>query len=192
MKRTYFLISTLLLVAVLLSSGLAQDYVHYATLTGHTFGSIRVSFSPDGRTLATGSGDNTIRLWKLSSIHPIESDFSTPPKSTADQVYDNAIRSVMWIVNPGISEGSGVLIDKKFRLAVTNAHVTGEQNTIDVYFPAPDENGELIKDRNFYLTNSGVLKRLSYYTKGRVVAKNDKTDLAIIKPGRSSRNCSRN
>lgn len=34
----------------------------------------------------------------------------------------------MWIVNPEISEGSGVLFDKRFRLTVTNAHVTGKQN----------------------------------------------------------------
>lgn len=87
----------------------------------------------------------------------------------------------MWIVNSNISEGSGVLIDKQFKLTVTNAHVTDEQNTINVYFPAPDEKGELIKDRNFYLTSSGVLKRLGYYTKGRVVAKDIDTDLAIIK-----------
>lgn len=41
--------------------------------------------------------------------------------------------------------------DKKYKLAVTNAHVTGKQNTIEIYFPAPDEKSELIKDRNFYL-----------------------------------------
>ena len=74
-----------------------------------------------------------------------------------------------------------MLFDKKFKLAVTNAHVTGTQNTIEVYFPAPDENGELIRDRNFYLTNSSVLKRLGYYTKGHVVAKDTTIDLAIIK-----------
>lgn len=87
----------------------------------------------------------------------------------------------MWIVNPGIGEGSGVLFDKRYRLAVTNAHVPGTQNTIDVYFPAPDENEKLIKDRNFYLTSKGVLKRLGYYTKGHIVARNEKTDLAIIR-----------
>ena len=40
--------------------------------------------------------------------------------------------------------------------------------------------GGLIKDRDFYLTSGGVLKRLDYYTKGNVIAKNEKTDLAII------------
>ncbi|MDE0324074.1 MAG: LpqB family beta-propeller domain-containing protein, partial [Candidatus Poribacteria bacterium] len=155
---------------------------HLQTLVGHTDSVTSVSFDPTGNLLASGGSkeDNTIRLWKLSSPHSVQTS-STPPKPTANQVYDNAIRSVMWIVNPGVSEGSGGLIDKKFRLAVTNTHVTGKQNLIDVYFPAPDENGDLIKDRNFYLTSKGVLKRLGYYTKGHVVARNEETDLAIIR-----------
>ena len=182
MKQTYLLISILLLVTNFsLSHSFAQDYVHYATLPGHTHTTLSIAFSPDGRTIVSGSLDSTICLWRLSSSQPIDTDFLTPPKSTADYVYNNAIRSVMWIVNPGTDGGSGVLIDKRFKLAITNAHVVGKQNTIDVYFPAPDENGELIKDRNFYLTNGNVLKRLGYYTKGHVIAKNETTDLAIIR-----------
>ena len=87
----------------------------------------------------------------------------------------------MWIVNPDIGEGSGVLFDKKFKLAVTNAHVTDTNQAVDVYFPAPDESGELITERDFYVKNRSVLKRLGYYTKGYVVAKNVETDLAIIR-----------
>lgn len=152
---------------------------HKATLTKRD-PVYSVAFSPDGQLLASG-GWGTVQLWKLTSARTISPDYPTPQKPTANQIYDNAIRAVMWIVNPNMGEGSGVLIDKQFKLAVTNAHVTGEQNTIDVYFPAPDENGELIKDRNFYLKNSGVLKRLGYYTKGHVVARDEETDLAIIK-----------
>ena len=167
---------------------------HKRILSGHMGVVSGVTFSPDGQTLASGSADGTVLLWKISPSRsksdsnpssevapPAVPKSSTPPKTDADRIYDNAIRSVMWIVNPGIGEGSGVLLDKKFKFAITNAHVTDTSQAIDVYFPASDENGKLIKERDFYLKSRGVLKRLGYYTKGRVVAKDVETDLAIIK-----------
>ncbi|MDE0687471.1 MAG: hypothetical protein OXI61_04825 [Candidatus Poribacteria bacterium] len=36
-------------------------------ITGHTDGVYSVSFSPDGKTIASGSWDNTIRLWDVQT-----------------------------------------------------------------------------------------------------------------------------
>lgn len=145
---------------------------HLQTLTGHTGGVTSIAFSVDGTTLASSDRDRNIRLWKVSG--------SPKLTSRANQIYEKTIRTVMWLVNPGVGTGSGVLFDKELRLALTNAHVIDTQTTIDIYFPASNEKGKLITDKNFYLDNLNVLKQLGYYTKGRVITKNEETDLAII------------
>ncbi|CAD6332588.1 unnamed protein product [Miscanthus lutarioriparius] len=42
-----------------------------ATIAGHTEAVIAVSFSPDGKSLASGSGDTTVRFWDLSTQTPL-------------------------------------------------------------------------------------------------------------------------
>ena len=49
----------------------AQD-TSYATLEGHTGWINSVSFSPDGRTLASGNNDATIRLWDVRTGHELQ------------------------------------------------------------------------------------------------------------------------
>lgn len=36
-----------------------------ATLTGHTYRVLYLSVSPDGQTLVTGAGDETLRFWNV-------------------------------------------------------------------------------------------------------------------------------
>ncbi len=45
----------------------AQERKPRATLTGHTKEVVSLVFSPDGKTLASGSGDNSIKLWDVAT-----------------------------------------------------------------------------------------------------------------------------
>lgn len=113
---------------------------------------------------------------------PVDAHLSTTKALSEDQIYAKAIRSVMWIITPDGGEASGVLINKKRKLAVTNEHVTRNNTSVVVVFPVRDGNGKLISDRSFYVNenNIGVLSQLGYATEGRVIAEDPKRDLAIV------------
>lgn len=107
------------------------------------------------------------------------------PELSGQQIYNQAINSVLWIITPderrgGVGLGSGVLIDKERRLAVTNAHVTDNAEWVTVFFPRRDRNGKVIKDQDYYVNNMRWLESLGYVTQGRVIAENVRSDLAII------------
>jgi WD40 repeat protein len=81
-------------------------------LTGHTNSVNTVAFSPDGHTLASGSRDNTVRLWNVTDpTHPTplgqpltgHTDnvgavaFSPDRHTLASGSYDNTVR--LWETN---------------------------------------------------------------------------------------------
>ena len=101
------------------------------------------------------------------------------PDLPAQQIYDQAIDSVVWI-DTFDGHGSGVLIDEERQLVATNAHVTDGHAWVDIYFPARDLDGDLIRDQELYRNNYGELERLGYATQGRVIAEDVVDDVAII------------
>jgi WD40 repeat protein len=59
----------------------------WASLRGHTMAVLSAAFSPDGKTLATGSGDQTVKIWSVvprqeqSVLQGVLSDFAISPDS---------------------------------------------------------------------------------------------------------------
>ena len=102
------------------------------------------------------------------------------PDLPAQQIYNQAIDSMVWI-HTGCCKGSGVLIDKERRLAVTNAHVTDSAEWVGAIFPYRDRNRKLIKNKNYYLgDNQAWLQDNGYVNQARVIAEAVGVDLAII------------
>ena len=49
----------------------AQEAKEQATFQGHTLAVVSVAYSPDGKTLASGSADKTIELWDAASAKTV-------------------------------------------------------------------------------------------------------------------------
>ena len=48
-----------------LISDLIRAHKQVATLTGHTYRVLYLAMSPDGQTIVTGAGDETLRFWNV-------------------------------------------------------------------------------------------------------------------------------
>jgi WD40 repeat protein len=51
------------------SKGESEAVSLILTLTGHTYSVDSVAISPDGQTLASGSGDQTIKIWGMKEMN---------------------------------------------------------------------------------------------------------------------------
>ena len=87
-----------------------------AALTGHTEEVYSVAFSPDGKTLASGDADSTVRLWDVAAHQPIAAPltghtdavdsvaFSPDGKTLASGSIDGTVR--LWDVATGRQIGT--------------------------------------------------------------------------------------
>lgn len=61
-----------------------------SSLPGHTDSVLTVQFSPDGKNLASGSGDTTVRFWDIGT---------ELPKTTMKGVHRNWVLIIQWSPN---------------------------------------------------------------------------------------------
>jgi serine protease Do len=119
--------------------------------------------------------------WLLRSTFALcaaAATFILPTAVRADvTIYKEALKSTTWVLSKssdGTSSGTGVLVDDKQKLVVTNFHVVGDSRTAVVFFPEI-ENEQPNVTRQHYLDN---VKKLGI--RGRVIATDRKRDLALV------------
>ena len=136
------------------------------------------------KTISTRNGFIMVLAILVIGGQEVINSQSAPPNQQSaadfsiDVFYDAAIHSLIWIPN----RGSGVLMDAHLKLAVTNAHVVGELEEVDVVFPARNRYGRIIEERSFYLRgeHDPVLRQLGFLTSARIVAKDHQADIALL------------
>lgn len=98
---------------------------------------------------------------------------------SGEKLYQRILKSTAWIVliqdDQITATGTGSLIDRTRRLVITNYHIVNDHDRVNVLFPVFKQ-GKVIPERNFYLERV----RQNGSIPGKVVARNPKTDLALI------------
>ena len=90
-----------------------------------------------------------------------------------EKVYNKTINSTVWIVTRSAT-GTGVLVDGKNRLIITNEHVVGTNKTVTIFFPV-EVNKRRVAESKYYLERKKTLG-----ITGKVIATNSQRDIAIV------------
>src|SRR5438874_5181623 len=97
------------------------------------------------------------------------------PRSGAE-IYQQALRSTAWVKvyqdNKLRNTGTGLLVDRFRKLLVTNQHVVGGQELVEVVFPLY-QGGAVVADKKNYI-------RYDRPIRGWVIAMDPKRDLAVV------------
>ena len=94
-----------------------------STLEGHSEAVLSVAFSPDGKALASGSGDTTVRIWDLQTETPLHTceghkhwvlfvSFSPDCTKIASGGMDHNI--LLWDAETGVQYGKPLRGHKNF------------------------------------------------------------------------------
>lgn len=100
-----------------------------------------------------------------------------PPEPA--EIAGRLTRATVWIRTPTQGVGTGWIVDAKRRWLITNLHVVGEQDRVEAFF-AVELDGRFITERQYYLENQKSLHEQGHAVRGKVIARREKSDLALI------------
>jgi S1-C subfamily serine protease/tetratricopeptide (TPR) repeat protein len=117
-------------------------------------------------------------------MHPIAVGIwilSLGPVSQA--IESGPARATVWIRAGDRSVGTGWVIDLERRLIVTARHVMADREQAEIFFQ-DNRDGRPILDRDQYLSERADLRKRGRLATGKLLAKNDNADLAILQAER--------